>query len=122
MPRIAVFLILAISLAACSAFDTMVGGFEHAMAVESDLQAATGMTPDVGFKWTNGRLVSVTVTFPGLYNARPLSELADTVRRSVATEFKQTPENIELTFVIGNKPSPAAQLGAPPGDAQHAAL
>jgi hypothetical protein len=59
------------------------------------------MKPQVGFNWNNGRLVSVTVAFPGLYEAKPLRELAETTRASVTNQFKQTPENIVLSFSIG---------------------
>jgi len=52
----------------------------------------------VGFNWSNGRLVSVTVLFPRVYDGKPLGELAEAVRSSVSTQFKQAPESILLTF------------------------
>jgi hypothetical protein len=43
----------------------------------------------------------VTVTFPKVYAARPLDELAEMVREIVAREFKQTPDTIVLAFSLG---------------------
>ena len=99
MFRIAALLAFTISLAACDAVNTVTEGFKYAKAVEADVEQATGVKPQVGFNWTNGRLVSVTVAFPGIYDA-PLGELADTIRTSVKTQFKQTPENIVLAFSL----------------------
>jgi hypothetical protein len=56
--------------------------------------------PAVGFNWRNGRLVSVTVTFPRLYDGKPLRELAEAVRVAVGKEFRQTPESIALAFTL----------------------
>jgi len=100
MFRIAASLAIAISLASCGLIDTLIQGREHAQAVETDLQASTGMKPAVGFRWKNGRLVEVTVTFPGLYQGRSLPELAEMVRRSVNTRFKQTAKSIVLGFAL----------------------
>ena len=109
MPRIAAYLLLAISLAACGVADTLVDGFKHARAVEDDLATATGIKPQVGFNWSNGRLVAVTVNFPKLVEAKPLGELAEAVRRSIAAQFQQAPEHIVVAFTLGNAPTGAAQ-------------
>jgi hypothetical protein len=101
MFKIAAILAFALGLAACDAVNTVTEGFSHAKAVESDLEEWTGSKPQVGFNWNNGRLVSVTVAFPGIYEAKPLHELAETTRASVIKQFKQTPENIVLSFSIG---------------------
>jgi hypothetical protein len=113
MSRIAALLLIAFSLAGCDAISTLTDGFKYKSAVEEDLAKATGIKPQVGFQWTNGRLVQVTVVFPKVYDGQPLPQLAETVRRAVTTEFKQTPENIELAFVISNKGAPTAQLPQP---------
>jgi len=101
MFKIAAVSVFAISLAACDVVNTVTEGFNHAKAVESDLEESTGVKPRVGFNWNNGRLISVTVAFPSIYEAKPLRELAETTRESVLRQFQQTPENIELTFSIG---------------------
>jgi hypothetical protein len=101
MFRIAAALVLALSLAACDAVNTVTERFSQAKAVESDLETATGIRPQVGFNWNNGRLVSVTVQFPRIQESKPLGELAQTVRSSVNRQFKQTPENIVLAFSLG---------------------
>jgi hypothetical protein len=112
MSRIAALLVVAVSLAGCDVISTLIDGWKYAKAVETDLEASTGMKPDVGFKWTNGQLESVTVTFPHLYDKKPLPELAATVRRAVASHFRQTPNDIVLGFSLGKSDSGAtAQLG-----------
>jgi hypothetical protein len=93
-------LVLAIGLAACDAVSTLTEGFKKAQAVQTDLQESTGLKPQVGFNWTNGRLVSVTVAFPGIYDKKPLSELAAIVRASITNQFQQTPETIVLSFSL----------------------
>jgi hypothetical protein len=100
MFKVAAILILAISLAACDAVNTATEGFSHARAVENDLQESTGIKPTVGFNRNNGRRVSVTVQFPGLYKSKPLGELAEIVRASVSKQFKQKPENIVVAFSL----------------------
>ena len=102
MSRIAVLLFLAIGLSECGMVDTLVDGYKHVAAVETDLEASTGMRPKVGFRWTNGRLESVTVTFPRLDDGKSLRELANVVRGSVTREFKQTPKDIILGFSLGS--------------------
>ncbi len=100
MYRIALVVILTITFAGCDAVGTMTEGFKYAKAVEGDLEQETGVKPQVGFNWTNGPLVSVTVAFPGLYERKPLPELAAMVRAAVSKEFKQEPENIVLAFTM----------------------
>jgi len=115
MTKIAAFLILALSLSGCDGLTYMAEGLKYVTAVENDLAASTGMKPRVGFNWRNGRLQTVTVTFPRLYDAKPLSELSEIVRHAVATEFKQTPDDIVLGFSLGNAPAgTAAELREPP--------
>jgi hypothetical protein len=63
------------------------------------------MKPQVGFNWQNGQLETVTVLFPRIYEAKPLCEVAEVVRRSVSSHFKQTPEDIVLAFSLGKPTS-----------------
>jgi hypothetical protein len=90
--------VLATSLAGCGAVDLISSGLKYAKAVETDLQRATGVKPEVGFNWRNGSLRSVTVTFPRVYAGKPLDELAGMVREVVAKDFKQTPGTIVLAI------------------------
>jgi hypothetical protein len=114
MRKIIAIIILATSLAACGIISTFVNGFKYAEAVAVDLEQATGLKPGVGFNWHNGRLVRVTVTFPKLYDAKPVRELADVVRASVRKQFKQAPEDIELGFSLGaTAPDTSAQAEQP---------
>jgi hypothetical protein len=101
MFRIAVAFIIALTLASCDAVSTLKEGFQQAKAVESDLEQSTGVKPQVGFNWSNGRLVSVTVAYPRIFESKPLRELADAIRVAVGKEFKQTPDNIVVAFSLG---------------------
>ncbi|HEY2136731.1 MAG TPA: hypothetical protein VGH49_12635 [Xanthobacteraceae bacterium] len=100
MVRIAAAFILALTLAACDAVNTVTDGFSHANAVSTDLEGSTGTRPQVGFNWNNGRLISVTVTYPRLVESKPLRDLAEAARASIGKEFKQKPENVVLAFVV----------------------
>jgi hypothetical protein len=92
--------VLAIGLAGCGAADLISNGLSYCRAVETDLASATGIKPEVGFNWRNGRFQEVTVTFPRLHSGKPLGELAGTVREVVANEFKQAPDKIVLAFAL----------------------
>ena len=92
--------VLSASLAGCGVVDLISKGLVYSKAVETDLKQATGIKPEVGFKWHNGYLQSVTVTFPRIYTDKPLEELAGTVREVVAREFKETPATILLEFEL----------------------
>ena len=94
-------LVLALGLAGCDAADTLKEGYQHTKDVEAELTAATGLKPVVGFNWSNGRLVRVSVTFPAVYEAKPLREVSDMVRASVTRHFRQTPDRIIVAFAIG---------------------
>lgn len=101
MWKIAAAAVLALSLTACDAVDTLKEGYQHTKDVETELTASTGLKPSVGFNWRNGQLVQVSVTFPALYEARPLREVTEIVRASVIRHFKQTPDRIVVAFSLG---------------------
>jgi hypothetical protein len=46
--------------------------------------------------WNNGRLLSVSVQYPRLIEARSLSDLAHAARGAIGREFKQMPDKIVL--------------------------
>jgi len=98
--RIIAVVALASSLAGCGGADLISNGLSYAKAVETDLEHATGVRPEVGFRWHNGSLESVTVTFPRVYAGKPLDELAGTLREVVAREFKQAPDAIVPAFSL----------------------
>ena len=99
MSRVLAMLVIALGLAACDSVSTVTEGFKQARAVETELQQSTGLKPQVGFNWNNGRLVSVTVIYPRLHE-KPLPDLAEAVRSAVSHAFKQTPEAIVLGFTL----------------------
>jgi hypothetical protein len=105
MRRSAALLILALGLAGCDVIDTVIEGLKHVNEIETDLEASTGMKPEVGFDWRNGRLARVTVTFPRIDDKQPIRELAETVRRAVGKHFRQTPRDIVLGFSLGKSPA-----------------
>jgi hypothetical protein len=100
MQKAIAIVILAAALAGCDVVNTVTEGFKQAKAVEADIAEATGVKPNVGFSWNNGRLTSVTVSFPKLYEDKPLRELAALSRAAVVKEFKQTPKTILLSFAL----------------------
>jgi hypothetical protein len=132
MLRIAAILALAVSVAACGDFiSTMTEGFNQAKAVEAELEQSTGAKPQVGFNSHNGKLTSITVMFPALYDSKPLSELAEIVRSAVQKNFKQVPGAIILGFAVpAHTPAPALPARPPVphldklpiGDGESAAL
>jgi hypothetical protein len=98
--RAIAIVVLGSSLAGCGVVDVISNGMSYSRAVETDLEHATGMKPEVGFNWHNSSFESVTVTFPQVYTGKPLDELAHTVREIVAKDFKQTPDTIALAFSL----------------------
>jgi hypothetical protein len=115
--RFAALLAVALGVTACGVISTLVEGWRYAKAVEADLEAATGVRPSVGFNWSNGRLLTVTVAYPQLYEKKPLAALAEIVRRSVESHFQQKPEDIVLSFSLGASGSgTVAQVGQPNGE------
>ena len=99
--RFAAFVALALALAACGVISTLVEGWKYAKAVEADLESATGVKPSVGFKWENGRLLTVTVAYPQLYEKKPLAALAEIVRRSVENSFQTEARGHRAVLFIG---------------------
>ena len=100
MVRLVLLLAVAAMLAGCGFVDSMKEGLAHVKAVETDVEQSTGVKPEVGFNWHNGRLTSVTVQFPRLYQEKPLDDLAGLVREIVIKDFKQTPEKMVLAFAV----------------------
>ena len=92
--------IVSLGLAGCGVVSSFVDGIKYAKAVEEDLEQITGLKPGVGFNFSNARLQSVTVTFPRLYDAKPVRELAGITRTVVTKEFKQSTKKILLAFTL----------------------
>jgi hypothetical protein len=104
MVRLAAIIGLALAVAGCDMINSAKDAFKNATATAEDLETSTGVKPMVGFNWSNGRLVQVTVTYPQLLESKPMPELVEAARTAIRKEFKQEPENIVLGFVI-HKPS-----------------
>jgi len=108
--RLATFVALALGLvlglAACGVISTLVEGWKYAKAVEADLESATGVKPSVGYKWENGRLLTVTVAYPQLYEKKPLAALADIVAARSRLISNRSPRTSSCLFHWGD-PVPA---------------
>ena len=121
MVRLVAIVALALALAGCDMINSTKDAFKTAQATEEDLEASTGQKPSVGFNWTNGRLIQVTVTYPRLVEGKPIPELVEAVRAAVHKEFKQEPEKIVLGFVVRKPADRAVRLerAAPPARQKH---
>src|SRR3954467_2806779 len=100
MFRAIAIVVLAAGLGGCGQFGKLMDGIKYVHAVESDLEQMTGVKPQVGFNWNNGRLRSVTVTFPRIFNANPVIELSDKVGAVVEKNFRAALDAIVLGFVL----------------------
>jgi hypothetical protein len=110
MRKLVAVLILAAGVAGCDVASVLIDGIKKTKAVGADLEEVTGLKPEVGFNWSNGRLVNVNVAFPRLYDAKPLRELAEATRAAVLKEFERTPDHIVLSFIIDpSKPTEVEQ-------------
>ena len=91
---------LAAVLAGCSAVDTMAEGLKHSQEVASDLERSVGSKPFVGFNWSNGSLVNVSINFDGIPAGISIEEVAKQSRQSIAARFKQVPKQVVISFSV----------------------
>ncbi|MBO9874988.1 MULTISPECIES: hypothetical protein [Xanthomonas] len=91
-----------LALTACGAVDTMKNAYAHSQEVAADLEKSVGSKPAVGFNWANGSLVQVTVSFQGVPH-KPLAQIVQLSKDSVATRFEQAPGNVVVTFTVPGK-------------------
>jgi hypothetical protein len=89
-----------IVLAGCGAIDSMTDGFKHAQEVSEDLEKSVGTKPFVGFNWSNGSLVNVTVAFEGVPPGKSAEQIGQLARESISTRFQQTPKQVVLSFTF----------------------
>ncbi|MCC4590883.1 hypothetical protein LL974_06995 [Xanthomonas campestris pv. cannae] len=91
-----------LALTACGAVDTVKNAYAHSQEVAADLEKSVGSKPAVGFNWANGSLVQVTVNFQGVPH-KPLAQIVQLSKDSVATRFEQAPGNVVVTFTVPGK-------------------
>ncbi|WP_371181053.1 hypothetical protein [Xanthomonas sacchari] len=91
-----------LALTACGAVDTVKNAYAHSQEVAADLEKSVGSKPVVGFNWANGSLVQVTVNFQGVPH-KPLAQIVQLSKDSVATRFEQVPGNVVVTFTVPGK-------------------
>ena len=91
---------LAVTLAGCSAVDTMTEGFKHSQEVAADLEKSVGSKPLVGFNWSNGSLINVSINFDGIPAGASVERIAQLSRESVSARFKQAPKQVVITFSV----------------------
>ena len=92
----------AVILVACGPVDTLKEGFAHSQAVSESLEKTLGVKSFVGFNWSNGALDSVSVTFRGIPANMPLADIVEKSKQAVASEFKQVPAQIVISFAVKN--------------------
>ncbi|AJC47548.1 hypothetical protein SB85_08010 [Xanthomonas sacchari] len=88
-----------LTLTACGAVDTVKNAYAHSQEVAADLEKSVGSKPTVGFNWANGALVQVTVNFQGVPH-KPLEQIVQLSKDSVATRFEQAPGNVVVMFTV----------------------
>ncbi len=98
MIRILAAVLVAVSVAGCDIVGAVKHGIEQANQTANDLQALTGSKPAIGFKIDNGRLVSVTVTFPRPLETGDLAGLTRGIRRAVEARFQDKPRTLVVGF------------------------
>ena len=94
-------LALGFGLASCDAIKTLWTSSTEARATADALEKSLGVKPQVGFNWTNGKLVTVTAAFPRPFADKSMDEVAEKTRSAVTANFHQTPAHIMLQFEIG---------------------
>ena len=94
-------LALGLGLASCDAIKSLWTSSTEARATAESLEKSLGVKPQVGFNWTNGRLVTVTAAFPRPFADKSIDEVAEKTRSAVKANFHQTPTHIMLQFEIG---------------------
>lgn len=100
MKKLVVLLALVFSIAGCGAFDSLSDGLKHSEEVSADLEKALGRKPLVGFRWSNGFLTSVSVTFEGVPDAKSTRDIVALARASIAQHFAQEPKTILVSFAV----------------------
>jgi hypothetical protein len=100
MRSILLYLVLAASLVGCGLTDTMTESLKHSREVASDLEKSVGSKPSVGFNWYNGVLTDVNVNFTGIPSKVSLDQIARFSQQSIATHFKQQPEQVVIRFTV----------------------
>jgi len=96
---ITIFIMLSL-LSGCDAFDSMTEGYKHTQDIASDIEKAVGSKPFVSFNWHNGSLTNVSVTFEGVPEGASVSEIVTLARSSVASHFKQEPDQVVVSFTF----------------------
>ena len=98
--RVPAVILIALALAACGPVDTLKEGFAHSQAVSDSLEKTLGVKSFVGFNWSNGSLDSVSVTFQGIPANVPLGDIVEKSKQAVASEFKQLPSEVVISFAL----------------------
>ncbi len=72
----------------------MKNAYAHSREVAADLEKSVGSKPAVGFNW-----VQVTVNFQGVPH-KPLAQIVQLSKDSVATRFEQAPGSGVVAFTV----------------------
>ncbi|KAB8314248.1 hypothetical protein SD81_038780 [Tolypothrix campylonemoides VB511288] len=102
--RAALAAFVLLGAAGCGMVESAHDAIRDAEAVSGDLERATGVRPQVGFQWNNGRYTNVTVVYEGIPAGHHAQDIATIARRAVALRFGEAPEQITLSFVVSGEP------------------
>ena len=91
---------IALVLPACGPVETLKQGLAHSQAVSESLAKTLGAKPFVGFNRSNGVLDSVRVTFQAIPADATLPDIVATSRQAIATECKQAPSQVVVSFAL----------------------
>jgi hypothetical protein len=92
--------LLVILLAGCDIASGMKDGLKYSELAAKDLEKNIGIKPFVGFNLNNGKLTTVSITFPSIPSPKQLEEISQLVEKAVKYNFKQEPEQIVISFTI----------------------
>ena len=93
-----ILLVVAISLlCACGSFKE---GMQQSANVKASLDKTFDANTFVGFNTMNGSLRTVNVTFDKLPSGKSLDDIIKEVKTSIASEFKESPQQIVIAFSV----------------------
>ena len=91
--------LLVLTMSACELVEGVSTLYEQSQAVSQRLNKQTGTEVGVNFNWKNGSLY-INVVFAELPKQQSLAELMALTKQEVLAGFKQTPDQLVVSFVV----------------------
>lgn len=102
--RITVLLSVAAFLFACGVAEDLQRGMEAQRAVQSELERWYGIEAEVGFRFHNGRLESVSIVLAREQTVGvDFSQLAEDVAPMVTKHFGERPDTLMISVVVHSR-------------------